>query len=317
MRVVREIDIESWSGPFAAACMETATPSLEDGLILFTPHLGFAVEPTEQRFLDPAIADGKAKNISYDPETGACHGVRLKGGDLVNLTRMIARFSSGAEQLARDLLPRYAANLIRARTSFRPAAIGSRRVSSRKDDRRLHVDAFPSRPTGGLRILRVFSNVNPAGQPRIWQVGEPFEDFARRFLPKIKPRGAASAWLLRRLGGIKANRSPYDRYMLALHDGAKADRLYQAEAPRAEIAFPASASWIVFSDQVLHAALGGQYLLEQTFHLPVAAMAEQRKSPLRVLERLTGRSLAPAPPDLPSKPVFSSVRGPQGTASSP
>jgi hypothetical protein len=163
----------------------------------------------------------------------------------------------------------------------------------------------------------VFSNVNPAGQPRIWQVGEPFEDFARRFLPKIKPRGAASAWLLQHLGGIKGNRSAYDRYMLALHDTAKADRLYQAEAPRAEIAFPAGATWIVFSDQVLHAALGGQHLLEQTFHLPVAAMADEQKSPLRILERLTGRSLAPEHVGLPIKPVFSSVRGPQGTASSP
>ncbi len=317
MRVVREIKIESWSGPYTAACMETATPSLEDGLILFAPHLGFAVEPPEQRFFDPAIADGKAKNISYDPETGACHGVRLKGSDLVNFSQMIARFSAGTEQLVRDLLPRYAADLIRARTSFRPAAIGHRRISSRKDDRWLHVDAFPSRPTGGLRILRVFSNVNPAGQARIWQVGESFENFARRFLPKIKLRSAASAWLLRRLGSIKGDRSPYDRYMLALHDGAKADRLYQAEAPRAEIVFPAGATWIVFSDQVLHAALDGQHLLEQTFHLPVAAMAHEQKSPLRVLERLTRRRLAPAPPDLPLKPVFSSVRQPRGTATSP
>ena len=59
--------------------------------------------------------------------------------------------------------------------------------SWRADDRRLHVDAFPSRPNYGERILRVFTNVNPDGEPRVWRVGEPFEAVARRFLPRAKP----------------------------------------------------------------------------------------------------------------------------------
>jgi hypothetical protein len=42
----------------------------------------------------------------------------------------------------------------------------------------------------------------------------------------------------------------------------------------------------------LHAALSGHCALEQTFHLPVDAMADPAKAPLRVLERLTGRALA-------------------------
>lgn len=49
-----------------------------------------------------------------------------------------------------------------------------RRAVGRADDRRLHVDAFPTRPNYGERILRVFANVNPAGVPRAWRVGEPF-----------------------------------------------------------------------------------------------------------------------------------------------
>jgi hypothetical protein len=32
-------------------------------------------------------------------------------------------------------------------------------------------------------------------------------------------------------------------------------------------------------------------MLEQTFYLPVAAMAEENKSPLRILEKLTKRTL--------------------------
>jgi len=40
--------------------------------------------------------------------------------------------------------------------------------------RLLHIDAFPSRPMHGRRILRFFANVAPDA-PRHWRVGEPFE----------------------------------------------------------------------------------------------------------------------------------------------
>jgi hypothetical protein len=43
----------------------------------------------------------------------------------------------------------------------------------------------------------------------------------------------------------------------------------------------------------MHAAMGGQYMFEQTIHLPLAALYEPARAPLAVLERLTGRALAP------------------------
>ena len=79
--------------------------------------------------------------------------------------------------------------------------------------------------------------------------------------------------------------------MLQLHDHGKLSETYQRESPRTRIDFPAGSTWICFTDQVLHAALGGQYMLEQTFFLPPAAMRHPERSPLRTLERLTGRSL--------------------------
>jgi hypothetical protein len=42
---------------------------------------------------------------------------------------------------------------------------------------------------------------------------------------------------------------------------------------------------------VSHAATAGQYQLEQTFLVPVQAMLDEQRSPLRVLERLKGRRL--------------------------
>ena len=94
------------------------------------------------------------------------------------------------------------------------------------------------------------------------------------------------------LGVTKGTRSSYDWLMLGLHDSAKLDAEYQQRSPQTEIPFHASSTWICFTDQVMHAALSGQFVLEQTFHLDVSAMAEPSRAPIRVLEKMTGRALA-------------------------
>ena len=169
--------------------------------------------------------------------------------------------------------------------------VDQRSTSYRKDDRRLHLDAFPSRPTQGRRILRVFSNVNLEGAPRVWQLGEPFADVAARFLPQLRRSPPGSAWLLDWSGITKGRRSVYDQLMLRLHDRIKADTDYQRNAWHCEFSFPPGSSWIIYTDTVLHAAIDGQHALEQTFYLPVTAMLDPELSPLRVLERMTGRRL--------------------------
>ena len=63
------------------------------------------------------------------------------------------------------------------------------------------------------------------------------------------------------------------------------------ERPQTAYEFPVGSTWMAFTDQVSHAAMAGQHLLEQTFYLPVTAMADEARSPLRILERLTGREL--------------------------
>ena len=140
----------------------------------------------------------------------------------------------------------------------------------------------------------MFTNVNPR-EPRLWCVGEPFDRMVARFLPRIPAPLPGSARLLAALGITKGIRSEYDHLMLQFHDRMKSDRAYQEGAPQTRVAFPPGSTWVVFSDQVSHAVLGGQYMLEQTLHLPVAAMQEPERAPLRVLERLTGRLLAGTP----------------------
>ncbi len=290
--VLEELPVGDWHGPFAPELCRRAVGALEEGRVLVLPQLSFLIEPEEATFLSGDVAGGERKNISLDPATGRIGNTSLPPDAAARLARMIDRFGRSAEQLLHDLLPGYGPALERARTSFRPVEIDGRPTSPRHDDRLLHVDAFPTRPMLGRRILRVFSNIAPDGAGRAWRVGEPFPDYARRFLPRARRPLPGSAWLLEKLGITKGRRSTYDHIMLRLHDAGKLDATYQATAPKADVMFPSGTTWLCFTDQVLHAALSGHCALEQTFHLPVAAMAEAARAPLSVLEELAGRKLA-------------------------
>ena len=204
---------------------------------------------------------------------------------------MVGRFRAQAQALVRGLLPHYAPHLRLAPTSFRPTEVETRAQSWRADDRRLHVDAFPSRPNYGERILRVFANINPHGAPRVWRVGEPFEDVARRFLPKARPYSRLQAKLLNSLHVTKSLRSEYDHLMIQLHDGMKSDLRYQEEAPQVTMPFAAGSAWVCFSDQTPHAVMAGQFMLEQTLHLPAERQYNASSSPLAILTRLAGHPL--------------------------
>jgi len=186
-----------------------------------------------------------------------------------------------------------ASKLTRARSSYRPQGAVGRDVSWRKDDSRLHIDAFPSRPNQGERILRVFTNVNPE-EDRVWRVGEPFETMAKTLLPRIPDPVPGSSAVLAALHVTKGRRSIYDHLMLNLHDQAKADLVYQRNCAQEMVRFAPGTTWLCFSDQVMHAAVSGQFMLEQTIHLPVSALYDPARSPLAILERLTGRSLVAA-----------------------
>lgn len=291
-KVTLTLPFDRWEGPFDPALQAAALAALEDGQVLVLPHLAFELQATERGFLSAGALDATRKNVSFDPASGTVHGTAIDGDERVRLAGMLDRFGRQAETLVAGLLPRYAPALERARTSFRPAEIAGRRYAPRKDDTRLHVDAFPTRPMRGRRILRVFANIAADGAARDWRVGEPFADFAAKVLPRVRAGLPGQGWILQRLGLTRGRRARYDFVMLALHDAAKLDPGYQAHAPATALSFPPGTTWLCFTDAVLHAATAGHCALEQTFHLPVAAMARPEQAPLRVLERLAGRALA-------------------------
>jgi hypothetical protein len=289
--VVEEFRGLTWEGPFAPDTIARAGDALEAGKVLFFPDLAFRLRPEEAGFLDDKVSDHSRKNVSFDPLTGQIGATTLAGVEEKKLAAMLDRFGRQARSLLVGLIPAYDIGLERARTSFRPVEIAGRPTSPRHDDRRLHVDAFPSRPMRGKRILRVFSNIAPDDTLRHWEVGEPFADFAKKFLPRLRRPLPGAAWFMERIGLTKGRRSAYDFLMLGLHDQGKLDHTYQREAPRIKLAFPPGSTWIVYTDQVLHAAMSGRFALEQTFHLPNDRLLHPERSPLRVLERLAGREL--------------------------
>jgi hypothetical protein len=280
-----------WGGPAPAEVVSGSETGIEAGRVLFLPELPFQPEPREAALFTPAILGG-AKNASFDPATGRLGGTTVTGEEAELLRGLLQRFSDAAASLVLGLLPRYAGAVARGRASFRPAEIAGRVSSWRKDDTRLHVDSFPATPTGGRRILRVFSNVNPQGKVRAWRVGAEFESVARRFADRLSLPLPGSGYLLALTRVTKSPRSAYDALMLQLHDRMKGDEEFQRGSPQSAVDFPAGSTWLAFTDEVSHAALSGQYQLEQTFLVPVSAMLDESRSPLRVLERLKGRRLA-------------------------
>ena len=291
MSALVTLDLTGWRPALTREAQQSSVRALEDGGVLVLPHVTFVLTAAERRFLSPEWSDGRAKNISVDGAT--LKGARGTGADRAELAAMIARFATQAGELVTTLFPRYAPYVKRARTSYRPQPAVGRNVSWRKDDSRLHVDAFPSRPNRGERILRVFSNVNPT-EDRVWRVGEPFETMAKTLLPRVRRPLPGAAVALAGFFVTKGLRSEYDHLMLGLHDQAKADLAYQRQCEQQLVRFAPGTTWLCFSDQVMHAAVSGQYMLEQTIHLPLAALYDPTHSPLAILRRLTGRALAPA-----------------------
>lgn len=291
MSVIHTIELLGWANAVPPGVQDAAIGALESGYVLFLPKLHFELTSGEREFLTPAIV-GKSKNVSYDPRSGKIGGTTVAAMKVHELRALLDRFAASTRGLISTLLPAYRDGILQARTSLRPVEVAGRKQSWRKDDSRLHVDSFPSMPSNGRRILRVFSNVNPDGRPRVWRVGDPFAVVARRFWSGLRAPLWGERQLLAAVRVTKAIRTKYDHYMLKLHDAMKCDSLYQAQFEAATVPFPAGSTWICFTDQVSHAAISGVHQLEQTFSVDVTCLRNPAMAPLRVLESLAGRKLA-------------------------
>ncbi|MDR3634771.1 MAG: Kdo hydroxylase family protein [Isosphaeraceae bacterium] len=276
---------------------------LETGDILYFPTTPFVLTAEEQSVL---LAQKQAetslhKNISYRPAQD-----RLKGIDQSDTAEwkrvhgVMRDYSQRAIAFMASFLSRYARDWKVDYASFRPIEEQGRNVSHRSRNDLIHVDSFPSRPSHGDRLLRIFTNINPE-RPRIWVTSDSFETLAWQYAGKARlprrpsPLRAIGSRALRVLSGAGlpvVDRPPYDQFMLRFHHYLKENEAFQRDCPKDRWEFPPGSSWIVFTDTTSHACLSGQYALEQTFIVRRGSLAFPERSPIAILEGMTGFPLA-------------------------
>jgi 3-deoxy-D-manno-oct-2-ulosonic acid (Kdo) hydroxylase len=294
--VARSVALGDW--PEARA--REACRQLEVGHIVFLPHSPIEIPGEDRELLLGRKQSSSAyhKNIAYRPVEDRVTGLdRNEVREAEELRRILREYSRRSVEFLRTFLAPYAQNWKLEFASFRPIEEKGRqaRVHARND--LLHFDSFPTRPTNGARILRFFTNINPA-QNRVWLTSQTFEAFG----PRMVKAGALTTSLnnpllqgiysvARALHLRKANSSPYDDLMHRCHNAMKENANFQENTPKNRWEFPPNSSWMVFTDCVSHAVLTGQYALEQTFLVPPSALVEPQRSPLAILESVTGRRL--------------------------
>jgi hypothetical protein len=285
------------------ACSERSRlcAELESGHIVFLPTSPIAISPEHRELLLGRKQTGSAyhKNIAYRPAEDRISGLDASEEKEADVLRaVLGAFSKSAVDFLAKFLAPYAGQWKLDYASFRPIEEKGRpaRLHARND--LLHFDSFPTRPTNGSRILRFFVNLNPA-ENRVWLTSQTFEAFGPRFaqagnlLQSVAgnslSRGLRS--MARHLHLPFGARPPYDEFMHRCHNAMKEDADFQEKTPKHTWEFPANSAWMVFTDCVSHAVLSGQYALEQTFMIPQSALVEPQRSPLRILERISGREL--------------------------
>lgn len=274
---------------------------LEEGHILFFPQTPFELPEEDRRLLleQRQTEAGYHKNIAYRPESDRVTGVaRQHREDERRMRGVLRNYSQRVVRFASSVFPRYADHWRVDFASFRPQEEAGRKLSQHARNDLLHVDSFPTRPTGGDRILRIFTNINPKA-PRVWRTGETFDQLADRFALSsglleraARPALRRKVLNLARSAGLPVRvRPPYDEFMLAFHHFLKENNDYQGAARAETVSFPSGSTWIVFTDAVTHSVLSGQYALEQTLIVSRESLVLPAKAPVSVLERIAGATL--------------------------
>lgn len=275
---------------------------LEEGNILFFPKICFNFPKEDIEFLltQKQSNASNRKNIAYKPGKDIITNFEKGTSAAERLLKVMRNYSNEVQSFLSKLVMPYAPYWKIDFASFRPFQEKGRSLRTRARNDLLHVDAFPTRPMHGNRILRFFTNINPT-EKREWITSDPFEVLLEKYgkevgLPKkvdysykhilvrmLKKQGKS-------LGLPLILRSPYDDFMLRFHNYLKENQEFQKNCRKDPWGFPPNSCWMVYTDLVSHAALAGQYAIEQTFLIPRAGLLFPEKAPVSVLEIATGYS---------------------------
>ncbi len=282
---------------------------LENGNILFFPAVPFEFPQDEIDFLlaQRQTSSKGRKNIAYKPQVDKITNHETIDSNAADRMKEILRnYSLRVTTFLNALLFPYAKHWKLDYASFRPFQEWGRKLRLRARNDLLHCDAFPTRPLHGARILRFFTNINPT-EGRKWITSKLFGELVYEFggsqgvsfPPSVKYslKSRIEKKMKQLLGamGIKIpQRSPYDIFMLKMHNFLKENTEFQTNCPKDHWEFPPNSCWAVYTDLVSHAALSGQYALEQTFIIPQKALLFPEKSPVSIIERLSNQNMVDA-----------------------
>ncbi len=279
---------------------------LERGGILYFPETPVPIPHQDLGFLLSVQQSGSRmhKNIAYKPDRDLLSGADRGSAGTAELKQMhgtMRRYSAAVDAFLGRFLEPYARRWQLDYASFRPIEEEGRNLPLRRRNDLLHTDAFPTRPTRGRRILRFFHNIHPT-RTRDWVVGEPFGRVVGRFAPNKLPiprpdgvvKGAGK--LAARAIGLgmlmpQLKRTPYDEFMMQMHNAMKEDSEFQLGCAREKVQFAPGSSWMVYTETVPHAVLAGKFALEQTFLVDAKAMVLPESAPLKILEAMAGTRL--------------------------
>jgi hypothetical protein len=262
---------------------------LETGNVLVLPDAPLELSAADRELIQGIRQSGsRHKNISYKPRQDKVSGLDSTAAPArERLHAILRRYSEAAVDGAARLLPRYRQRWSLDYASLRAIEEAGRDLPLKKRNDLVHTDAFPTRPTRGGLILRIFWNMH-SSKPRVWWTSDPFESQAARYaaeagLDRIAHRGRLARALLRR--------SAYDEFMLAFHDYMKTNAEFQSTCPKYRLEFQPGAAWMAFTDIVPHSVESGQFAMEQTLIVPPDALAAPQRAPISILEEMAGRRL--------------------------
>ena len=276
---------------------------LESGDILYFPESPPLLSEEDRAFLvtQKQVDASYHKNISYRPLEDRLKGVDQDNAEERERVHEIMRgYSQRAIAFMWSFLKQYAATWKIDFASFRPIEESGRQVSLHSRNDLLHFDSFPTRPSHGDRLLRIFTNIHPeragSGSPPItsgtWPANSPSGSGCIGSRVPWRPARDLTVRAAARLGLPVVDRPPYDRFMLKIHHAMKEDAGFQQTCRKDRWEFPAGSTWIVFTDSASHACLSGQYALEQTFIIRRSSLACPEMAPIAILEKLAGHPLA-------------------------
>ena len=187
---------------------------------------------------------------------------------------ILQAFQQAAEDAILRMVPAWRGALTPDRVSWRPLELSTRRVRWNARDDLFHIDHFPTRPTGGRRIVRFFFNACD-GEDIVWSSTSPLKKLIEDGKAFGQPQVFQDMAGLRRQAvrnqpwwsGFQRQTGLHDAVVKLVHDHLKRDETFQEETVRKLRCFTPGSAWFALTDSCCHALLRGRWLVDITWFL--------------------------------------------------